>query len=167
MLYNLFNKKSLPMAKFTNNKPLNKVILLIVSFFIYGLIYFFFCCDTEFKGINIVQDRLRDDVVQKYVEKVKNHELSDKSEKEIAKKIQGGHVNPEYDPKLSSEVDPKVEQISENVTTKEPLQAFFDRFYFAVVTGTTLGYGDIQPASNKVKLLTLAQLMTTIYILVA
>ena len=99
MLYNLFNKESLPMAKFTKNKPLNKVILLILSFFIYGLIYFFFCFDTEFKGINIVQDRLRDDVVQKYVEKVKNHELSDKSEKEIAKKIQGGHVNPEYDEK--------------------------------------------------------------------
>ena len=167
MLYNLFTKNSLPMTKFTKNKALDKVILLVVSFFIYGLIYFFFCFDTEFKGINIVQDRIRDDVVQKYVEKVKNHELSDKSEKEIAKKIQGGHVNPEYDPKLSSEVDPKVEQISENVTTKEPLQAFFDRFYFAVVTGTTLGYGDIQPASNKVKLLTLAQLMTTIYILVA
>ena len=167
MLYNLFNKESLPMAKFTKNKPLNKVILLILSFFIYGLIYFFFCFDTEFKGINIVQDRLRDDVVQKYVEKVKNHELSDKSEKEIAKKIQGGHVNPEYDPKLSSEVDPKVEQISENVTTKEPLQAFFDRFYFAVVTGTTLGYGDIQPASNKVKIITLLQLITTIYILIA
>ena len=167
MLYNLFTKNSLPMTKFTKNKALNKVILLVVSFFIYGLIYFFFCFDTEFKGINIVQDRLRDDVVQKYVEKVKNHELSDKSEKEIAKKIQGGHVNPEYDDKLSREVDPKVEQISENVTTKEPLQAFFDRFYFAVVTGTTLGYGDIQPASNKVKFLTLAQLMTTIYILVA
>ena len=167
MLYNLFTKNSLPMTKFTKNKALNKVILLVVSFFIYGLIYFFFCFDTEFKGINIVQDRLRDDVVQKYVEKVKNHELSDRSEKEIAKKIQGGHVNPEYDEKLSREVDPKVEQISENVTTKEPLQAFFDRFYFAVVTGTTLGYGDIQPASNKVKFLTLAQLMTTIYILVA
>ena len=167
MLYNLFTKNSLPMTKFTKNKALNKVILLVVSFFIYGLIYFFFCFDTEFKGINIVQDRLRDDVVQKYVEKVKNHELSHRSETEIAKKIQGGHVNPEYDEKLSREVDPKVEQISENVTTKQPLQAFFDRFYFAVVTGTTLGYGDIQPASNKVKFLTLAQLMTTIYILVA
>lgn len=167
MLYNLFTKNSLPMTKFTKNKALNKVILLVLSFFIYGLIYFFFCFDTEFKGINIVQDRLRDDVVEKYVEKVKNHELSDKSEMEIAKKIQGGHVNPEYDKKLSREVDPKVEQISEDVTTKQPLQAFFDRFYFAVVTGTTLGYGDIQPASNKVKFLTLAQLMTTIYILVA
>ena len=167
MLYNLFQGRTLPLTNFTGNKPLNKVIFLVLSFFIYGLIYFFFCYDTEFKGINIVQDKLRDDVVQKYVEKVKNHELSDKSEKEIAKKIQGGHVNPEYDEKLASEIDPKVDDISHDVTRKRPLQAFFDRFYFAVVTGTTLGYGDIQPASNKVKLLTLAQLMTTIYILVA
>ena len=68
---------------------------------------------------------------------------------------------------MSNEVDPDVKEISESVTKKDSLQSFFDRFYFAVVTGTTLGYGDIQPASNKVKMLTLLQLMTTIYILIA
>lgn len=160
MLYNLFHKKS-------KSKALNKISLLLLSFFVYGLIYFFFCYDTEFKGINIVQDKLRDDTVQKYIEKVKKKELSTKSEKEIADKIQGGHVNPEYDEKLKQEVDPEVYQVSKQVTKKGNLQEFFDRFYFAVVTGTTLGYGDIQPASNKVKFLTLCQLMTTIYILVA
>lgn len=160
MLYNLFRRKS-------ENKALNKVSLLLFSFFIYGLIYFFFCYDTEFKGINIVQDKLRDDTIQKYIEKVKNKELTAKSEKEIAEKIQGGHVNLEYDEKLKQEVDPEVYRVSKEVTKKTSLQEFFDRFYFAVVTGTTLGYGDIQPASNKVKVLTLCQLMTTIYILIA
>ena len=167
MLYNLFHGKPLPMAKISSNRAANKVVLLVLSFFIYGLIYFFFCYDTEFKGINIVKDKLRDDIVQKYVEKVKKHELSEKSEKELAKKIQGGHVNPEYDEKMSNEVDPEMKEISESVTKKDSLQSFFDRFYFAVVTGTTLGYGDIQPASNKVKIITLLQLMTTIYILIA
>ena len=167
MLYNLFRKKKSPLMIFSKNKALNKVILLIISFFIYGLIYFFFCYDTEFKGINIVKDRLREEVVEKYIEKVKTHQLSLESEKEVAKKLQGGHVNPQYDEKLSSEVDPDVKAVSETVTKKDSLQSFFDRFYFSVVTGTTLGYGDIQPASNKVKILTLAQLMTTIYILVA
>lgn len=167
MLYNLFHGKPLPMAKISSNRAANKVVLLGLSFFVYGLIYFFFCYDTEFKGINIVKDKLRDDIVQKYVEKVKKHELSQKSEKELAKKIQGGHVNPEYDEKMSNEVDPEMKEISESVTKKDSLQSFFDRFYFAVVTGTTLGYGDIQPASNKVKIITLLQLMTTIYILIA
>tara|TARA_Y200000002_G_scaffold382303_1_gene398911 strand:- start:6373 stop:6876 length:504 start_codon:yes stop_codon:yes gene_type:complete len=167
MLYNLFRGKPLPMARISSNRAANKVVLLVASFFIYGLIYFFFCYDTEFKGINIVKDKLRDDIVQKYVEKVKKHELSEKSEKELAKKIQGGHVNPEYDENMSNEVDPEMKEISESVTKKDSLQSFFDRFYFAVVTGTTLGYGDIQPASNKVKIITLLQLMTTIYILIA
>lgn len=160
MLYNLFHKKS-------KSKALNKISLLLLSFFVYGLIYFLFCYDTEFKGINIVQDKLRDDTVRKYIEKVKKNELTTKSEKEIAEKIQGGHVNPEYDENLKQEVDPEVHRVSKQVTKKGNLQEFFDRFYFAVVTGTTLGYGDIQPASNKVKFLTLCQLMTTIYILVA
>lgn len=167
MLYNLFHGKPLPMARLSSNRAVNKVVLLVLSFFVYGLIYFFFCYDTEFKGINLVKDKLREDVVQKYVEKVKKHELSVESEKELAKKIQAGHVNPEYDEKMSNEVDPDVKEISESVTKKDSLQSFFDRFYFAVVTGTTLGYGDIQPASNKVKILTLLQLMTTIYILIA
>ena len=167
MLYNLFRGKPLPMARISSNRAANKVVLLVLSFFVYGLIYFFFCYDTEFKGINIVKDKLRDDIVQKYVEKVKKHELSEKSEKELAKKIQGGHVNPEYDEKMSNEVDPEMKEISESVTKKDSLQSFFDRFYFAVVTGTTLGYGDIQPASNKVKIITLLQLITTIYILIA
>ena len=167
MLYNLFHEKPLRMVRISSNRAANKVGLLVTSFFVYGLIYFFFCYDTEFKGINIVKDKLRDDIVDKYVEKVKKHELSHQSEKELGKKIQGGHVNPEYDERMSNEVDPDVKKITESVTKKDSLQSFFDRFYFAVVTGTTLGYGDIQPASNKVKILTLLQLMTTIYILIA
>ena len=83
MLYNLFHGKPLPMARVSSNRAVNKVVLLVLSFFVYGLIYFFFCYDTEFKGINLVKDKLREDVVQKYVEKVKKHELSVESEKEL------------------------------------------------------------------------------------
>ena len=42
---------------------------------------------------------------------------------------------------------------------------FFDRLYFSVVTQTTLGTGDIFPASRKVRILSMLQAMSTIFIL--
>ena len=42
---------------------------------------------------------------------------------------------------------------------------FFDRLYFSIVTQTTLGMGDIFPASRKVRILTMLQAMSTIFIL--
>jgi len=171
MIYNLFNRrkttKLAPLVKLVKNKALNKVLMLLLSFFTFGLIYFFFCADTEFEGINIVQDELKDEAVKKYVDKVKKNELTLRSEKKIATQIQSGNVDIETDDTLKNVVVPDTEIIPDNVTKKHPLQEFYDRFYFAVVTGTTLGYGDIRPASNKVKFLTLCQLMTTIYVLVS
>ena len=42
---------------------------------------------------------------------------------------------------------------------------FFDRLYYSVVTQTTLGTGDIFPASRKVRILSMLQAMSTIFIL--
>jgi hypothetical protein len=37
-----------------------------------------------------------------------------------------------------------------------PWRAFFDRFYFALITVTTTGYGDICPKSSLARTLTMA-----------
>ena len=42
---------------------------------------------------------------------------------------------------------------------------FFDRLYYSVITQTTLGTGDIFPASRKVRILAMLQAMSTIFIL--
>jgi len=42
---------------------------------------------------------------------------------------------------------------------------FFDRLYFSIVTQTTLGTGDIFPASRKVRVLSMLQALSTIFIL--
>ena len=36
MLYNLFHGKPLPMARVSSNRAVNKVVLLVLSFFVYG-----------------------------------------------------------------------------------------------------------------------------------
>jgi len=152
---------------FTKNKPVNKLILLILSFFIFAFIYLVFCDDSEFGGINLLQDQLKKELVTKYVEKVKKQEISEYAEEKIADKIKKGDVNPEKDKALKHVVDPEAKNVDTEVTEKSTFQKFYDRFYFTVMTGTTIGYGDIYPISNKVKFLTMIQVMTTIYILVS
>ena len=41
----------------------------------------------------------------------------------------------------------------------------FNRIYFSVITGTTLGYGDIYPVSNTLKLLSMVQSISTIILI--
>jgi len=167
MLYRLFAKKGSLFTAFVRNRAANKLLMLFLSFIFYGFVYFVFCHDSEFGGINILQDYLKRELVAKYVEKVKKQDISQHAEDKIASKIQKGEVNPETDTQFKRDVDADVENVEEEVTSKNLFQQFYDRFYFSVVTGTTLGYGDIYPVSNKVKFLTLCQVMTTIYVLVS
>lgn len=167
MFYKHLKLKSGPIFQFTKNKPINKVILLVLSFFVFAFMYLFFCHDAEFGGINLLQDQLKKELVTKYVEKVKKQEISPYAEKKIATKIKEGDVNPEKDKALKNVVDPEAKNVDKQITEKKLFQKFYDRFYFSVMTGTTIGYGDIYPISNKVKFFTMVQVMTTIYILVS
>ena len=43
---------------------------------------------------------------------------------------------------------------------------YFDRLYFSVITQTTLGYGDIFPASRKVRIISMFQALSTVLIFI-
>ena len=43
---------------------------------------------------------------------------------------------------------------------------YFDRLYFSVITQTTLGYGDIFPASRKVRIISMLQALSTVLIFI-
>ena len=46
------------------------------------------------------------------------------------------------------------------------LDKFIDRLYYSVVVQTTLGLGDIYPASRKLRMLTMLQAISTIFLIV-
>lgn len=153
----LLNKKSI-----FYKRIYGKISLLLLSFLIFGIIYYLFCDDYEFGGINLLQEEIRKSSVKKFVDKIEKGEVDEEIKDEISSQISGGAVNKNLDKKISKETQHP--SIQEGVQTNR-IQKIFDRIYFAVVTGTTLGYGDIYPLSNKIKSLIILQLIVTITIL--
>jgi hypothetical protein len=41
------------------------------------------------------------------------------------------------------------------------IERWFERFYFSIVTSTTLGYGDVSPRTNIIKAIVIVQVLIT------
>ena len=136
-----------------------KLLYLIISFIFFGIIYYLCCDDTEFGGINLLQEEIRKESVKKFVDKAHKGRITDVDKVKIGEKLKKGDI----DKKTSKEL--KAPEIDKITKTPSKWQKLFDRIYFAIVTGTTLGYGDIYPLSNKIKVLIILQLFTTITII--
>lgn len=140
-----------------------KIILLLSSFLIFGGIYYFFCDDYEFGGINILQEEIRKSSLKKFVNTLEKGYLDKNVKEEINEKISKGEIDKNLNKKINNQNE--ITGIDNDITKKNKIQKFFDRVYFSIVTGTTLGYGDIYPISNRVKIIVILQLLTTIIIL--
>ena len=160
-----------------HSKFIKLFILVIISIF-FSFIYFFIP-DSEFGGINKFQELVRDELIKKKVEKkLKGNQNIENFQNYLVnynQNIQIGNIQEETD--ALQELDPSTEKqldiktlettklIKENEfkTSKySSSQKFLDRLYFAFVTGTTLGYGDVYPTSNRTKLLAVTQLLITV-----
>lgn len=142
------------------NNLYTKICILIISFIFFGLVYYFLCDDQEFGGINILQEKIRNDNLKKFVNKIEKGQINNKKKDDITKKIYKGDISKNLDTKITNK-----KSINDSIKEKNSSQKVFDRIYFSIVTGTTLGYGDIYPLSNKLKIIVIFQLLTTISIL--
>lgn len=170
-----------------NYKIIHKIILLFISFFFFGIVYYFTCNDEDFGGITVIQQEIKDKYIsrltylfEKYKQNKTNKKYIQSEMKDILeeKPIRLGDseiedILDEY--QESSEDNNQINKINTNIEQKiskdignkmnSPNQVLFNRIYFSVVTGSTLGYGDYFPISNKSKIITILQLMTTYTIL--
>lgn len=123
------------------------VFLLIC--FIFSIIYLFIP-DKNFGGINKIQTILEEELVEKAVEKKIKETFKNKNSSDV-------NLN-----SISSEIDNVIDISSTDITNikKESyFDKYFDRLYFSIVTGTTLGFGDIYPNSKLTKLLVILHLV--------
>lgn len=139
-----------------------KVYVIIILMFIFSIFYMFLN-DENFSGINIVSETIKNELIKKEVVKDINKNKYVESYSDIG--IRNTDKN-NIDKKVKDiEKKVKKEYNTENVE-KSILQRYFDRFYFSVITGCLLGYGDIYPISNISKLLVMIQSLMTIITIV-
>ena len=150
-----------------------KALLLLGNIIIFTVI-FSFLEDSNFSGINNIQTLLKDELIRKKVEEVVE---DDNSLPTIKEAYQNFNItdNDETNEKIEDIIIEEKKEIEEKVKDdalmkgkphypRRLFERFFDRFYFSVVTGTTLGYGDIYPDSKLSKLLVMIELLISVTI---
>ena len=135
----------------------NKITILVFVMFLFSFIYMLLD-DSHFSGVN------------KFKEIVKEEVIKNKAKKEIQENFMGfNYLNKE-------EVIDNVAKETEKAAVEEELNPekvepsltnrYFNRLYFAIVTGCLLGYGDIYPVSNLSKFICGVQGLFTVALII-
>lgn len=139
-----------------------KVYVIFLVMFIFSILYMFLS-DENFSGINIVSETIKNELIKEEIVKdiEKNKHIESYSD------IGSKYVNKDKIDKKVKDIEKEVKkEYNSNNVEKSIVQRFFDRFYFSVITGCLLGYGDIYPVSNISKLLVMIQSLMTIITIV-
>jgi len=134
----------------------HKVIALLCLVFIFTFLYMIFD-DDDFGGVNKVEELIKEEVLKEKIKKEIKEKWAD------LETVKGEIAIEEKTKEVKKDV--KEKEIKEEKIKPNLWQKFFNRLYFSVITGTTLGYGDIYPVSNGVKLLTMLHSLSTIILI--
>lgn len=157
------------MRKSNNNISIikHKVYTLLILILLFAIIYLLYD-DTNFGGINNIQELIKDELLKDKIQK----EIKEKFYNEInvsddEPEIKGSRIEEKTIDDTTKEIKKDVKQQELKVEKIKPtlIQRLFNRLYFSVTTGTTLGYGDIYPKSNSVKMLSMIQTLSTIILI--
>ena len=136
----------------------HKLVLLVLEVILFSFLYYFMS-DEEFGGINVVQELIREEIVKRHIEDdIEGFQTQFKSQQQLDSRSQQALEQ------QSQRVEQDTRQQIKEVVRAPWWQDYFNRLYFSGVTGTTLGYGDIYPISNRCKVIVLLQLCATLYI---
>jgi hypothetical protein len=149
----------------------NKIQILLFLMVFFSLIYMLLD-DSHFEGVNKFKEIVKEEVIKDKAQKeikenfdnlkefYNDNSILDKNNKNTqkenvmdvaAKEVETEVKNEDLDP---TKVDPSV------------IMKYFNRLYFAIVTGCLLGYGDIYPVSKTSKLFAGLQGLLTVSLII-
>ena len=141
----------------------SKITVLIFLMFFFSLIYTLLD-DRHFAGVN------------KFKETVKEEVIKDKAKKEIQENFdnlddyygRNQIIKEKVIDEAAKETEETVKEEELDPTKVEPsmLSKFLNRLYFAIITGSLLGYGDIYPVSNLSKIMCGIQGLLTVSLII-
>jgi hypothetical protein len=155
------------MKKNINLHIKHKVLILFLLIFLFTSLYMLFD-DTNFGGISnlqelikeeLIKNKIKEQITEKYYnydEELTNIDIELNKDDERAINVKTKELKDTV-----KKSDLKEEKIKPNL-----LSRFFNRLYFSVITGTTLGYGDIYPITTQVKIITMIQSFMTIVLII-
>ena len=151
-----------------------KLTIYIVSILFFAIIYILFP-DDDFNGISNIQNIIKTELIRNKIKQ----KISEK-EGFIDKVLEERHIfkgaktlmshKPSIQKDTQEALDEKIDEANKAVEESEISQEnlkpslltkFFDRLYFSVVTGSTLGYGDIFPVRRVLRLICMFQIVIT------
>lgn len=130
---------------------LSVLLFLIILFtFVYSLLD-----NSNFAGLNPIEDKLKENEIEE-----KTDELIQETKQEPFYTF----TPPKEEPKeeIQSNIEKVVEDEKEKVKKGNFQQKFFDRLYFSIITACLVGYGDIYPSTNLLKVIVSIQTLSTI-----
>jgi len=149
----------------SHNKYEFKLKTLLVTTITFSILYLFLD-DMNFSGVNVVQEKIKDELIEKTVEKEIDENVPE------AFRNKGSELLPDRNSDLqiemaTEEVKDEVRKTDLKAESIEPsLQSkFLNRLYFSINTGCLLGYGDIYPVSNIAKLFAMIQAIITLLLI--
>lgn len=141
---------------------LNKIYILIFSMLFFSFVYMLLE-DDNFEGVNKFKEIVKEEVLKKKVQKeikenfinLENYQNSFADKEEVIDQA----TKETEDVVKAEELRPEKVQPSE-------FDKYFNRLYFAIITGCLLGYGDIYPVSNIAKFIAGVQGLITVSLIV-
>ena len=154
---------NLKFARLINNysKFQVKIILLLINTIVFSILYGLLD-SSHFTGVNPIQDKIKDEIVEDEVEK-DSKIVNEGYESVISyKELFGTNNNIPDKDDVVKEVKNVVKDEEKKLERPTIIQRYFDSFYFSTITACLLGSGDIHPATNTVKFLVCCQTLSTI-----
>ena len=138
--------------EFLYKKRFQKTISLIGLIVFFTIIYSFLD-SSHFQGINPLQDKIKDNIVEKQVDNDPSLEYFK------------NFTTEENKLEVKENVEEVVKEDEEKIMNPTLFQNFFDRLYFSTTTACLLGYGGIYPATNTLKMLSALQSFLTVILI--